>query len=248
MQVEAVNIQPDRYPSDAELLALLHNGEDHLAERKTVRDKDGWVKTVVAFANSMPIGYPGVLFIGVDRDGKIQDNADLDFDLFQRTTVDDELKRIYPRPYCVPRTLTDDHGSKCLALVIPGSPQRPHFAGHSYIRNGSKTERASEEQFQTLIAERSSKVYEIRKWIGNTIAVYFRTKGGGKGGPAVGPAGNGMVVACNLFWVTLETEDGRGARLRSLPLSVLDLSYCPVHECLRLICDHEYWAARDSCG
>ena len=44
--------------SDADLLARLKNFKDHFVERKTSGDKRDWLKTVVAFANSAPNGYP----------------------------------------------------------------------------------------------------------------------------------------------------------------------------------------------
>ena len=53
--------------SDADLLARMKNFEDHLVERKTVKDEKDWKKTAVAFANSVPVGLPAVLYIGVSR-------------------------------------------------------------------------------------------------------------------------------------------------------------------------------------
>ena len=47
--------------NDADLLAVMKNFEDHLVERKTVKDHKDWKKTAVAFANSVPVGLPAVL-------------------------------------------------------------------------------------------------------------------------------------------------------------------------------------------
>ena len=58
-----------------------------------------------------------------------------------------------------------------LAVVIPGSPNRPHFAGPSYVRDGSVTRVASPQQFDLLVAERESKAYELRRWLGKTITM-----------------------------------------------------------------------------
>jgi predicted HTH transcriptional regulator len=58
--------------SDADLLSKLKNCEDAFVERKTAADNKDWLKTVVAFANSTPIGYPAVLFIGVKDEGTIE--------------------------------------------------------------------------------------------------------------------------------------------------------------------------------
>jgi len=58
--------------SDVDLLARMKNFEDHLVERKTIKDEKDWKKAAVAFANSVPIGLPAVLYIGV------RDNADIE--------------------------------------------------------------------------------------------------------------------------------------------------------------------------
>jgi predicted HTH transcriptional regulator len=58
-------------PTNAELVSLLPRTEDQFVERKSVSDKGGWLETIVAFANSNPIGFPSVLFMGVDNEGKI---------------------------------------------------------------------------------------------------------------------------------------------------------------------------------
>jgi hypothetical protein len=42
----------------ADLLARMRNFEDHLVERKSVKDEKDWKKTAVAFANSVPVGLP----------------------------------------------------------------------------------------------------------------------------------------------------------------------------------------------
>jgi predicted HTH transcriptional regulator len=64
--------------SDQELLLKLRNFEDNFVERKTISDNKDWLKTVVAFANSVPIGYPAILFISVKNDGTIRDSVNLD--------------------------------------------------------------------------------------------------------------------------------------------------------------------------
>ena len=66
-------------------------------------------------------------------------------------------------------------GKQFLAVIVPGSEQRPHFAGPSYVRVGSETKVASEPQFQNLIAQRQSKAYEILKWKGKPVALDDRT-------------------------------------------------------------------------
>ena len=55
--------------SDEDLINRLRNFEDTFVERKTVSDQKDWLPAVVGFANSVPIDYPGALFIGVKDDG-----------------------------------------------------------------------------------------------------------------------------------------------------------------------------------
>jgi predicted HTH transcriptional regulator len=54
---------------DEELLLRLRIFEGNFVERKASGDLKDWPKTVVAFANSTPVGCPAVLFIGVKDDG-----------------------------------------------------------------------------------------------------------------------------------------------------------------------------------
>jgi hypothetical protein len=52
--------------SDEDLARLRKSAENHFVERKSFGDwKKDVVKTLVAFANSLPIGQPGFLFIGL---------------------------------------------------------------------------------------------------------------------------------------------------------------------------------------
>jgi predicted HTH transcriptional regulator len=127
----------------------MKNFEDHLVERKTVKDEKDWKKTAVAFANSVPVGLPAVLYIGVRDNGEIeapQQNLDEVEKKFNR-----QMGRVYPRIAYVPKVVNDD-GKQALAVIIPGSELRPHFAGLSYVRRGSESVEASEEQFSRLIA------------------------------------------------------------------------------------------------
>jgi predicted HTH transcriptional regulator len=59
--------------TDEDILARLTAVEDGTTERKPYADFRGWVKTVVAFSNSLAPDQPGVLFIGVNDNGTIQE-------------------------------------------------------------------------------------------------------------------------------------------------------------------------------
>ena len=144
--------------------------ENNYVERKTVSDKAGWLRTAVAFANSAPIGAPAVLFVGMNNDGTFQQVvADHDWEK-QQKTVSQELNRAYPPIFSVFKIVRDNDTGQCLAVIIPGSAERPHFTGKSYVRLGPETQEASENQFNTLIAERSNKAYRIMEWIGRQVS------------------------------------------------------------------------------
>jgi hypothetical protein len=147
--------------SDQDLLLRLRNFEDHLTERKLFSDGEEWLRTAVAFANSTPIGYPAVLFIGVLDNGTPEARQE-DLEKIQKSLMK-KLSHAYPPINCFPRALTSD-GRQFLAVIVPGSPDRPHFSGQSYVRVGAETRVASEAEFARLIAMRDSKVYEILKW------------------------------------------------------------------------------------
>src|SRR6202041_473226 len=122
--------------NESDLLARMRNFEDHLVERKTVKDERDWKKPAVAFANSVPVGLPAVLYLGVRDTGEIeapQQNLDEAQKKFNR-----QMGRVYPRIAYVPKIIAEN-GRQALALIIPGSDLRPHFAGLSYVRRGSES-------------------------------------------------------------------------------------------------------------
>jgi predicted HTH transcriptional regulator len=114
----------------SELLVSLKNFEDNFVERKTVSDSRDWLKTAVAFANSVPIDYP-VMFVGVKDDGSVQVGK-VNLETIERS-VSEEINKAYPPFYHWHRVLRDGTGNPFLAVIIPGSAQRPHFAGQEYL-------------------------------------------------------------------------------------------------------------------
>lgn len=210
------------------LILRLHSTEHDFVERKSRSDKGGWLQTAVAFANSGPIGWPAILFVGVDDDGKPQQGAEKLEDLSK--SVGAVLDQAYPALYrhIVPLHLKD---GACLAVVIPGSEARPHFAGLSYIRDGAQTKEASETQFERLIAERQSKAREILKWKGKNVSMALRTPTP-HGGLERWGGGTVTVVDCNQFYVELKAVGGNpfgpiGQTYDWIPLGRIDLSGCP---------------------
>jgi len=206
--------------SDADLLARLRNFEDQFVERKTVGDMKDAVKTVIGFANSAPIGAPCVLYVGVRDDGKFETKHQ-DFDSIQKT-LNRLLQNIYPRVAYFPKLLADGV-EQALAVIVPGSELRPHFAGPSYIRVGSETFEATQQQLDRLIAMRSSKVYYLNQHIGEEVSAVNHTLLG-NGTFMVSKFSNApRIVECNEFWVTLQT--GAGTTPFSYMLRDVELNY-----------------------
>jgi hypothetical protein len=206
--------------TDEELLARLRNEEDNFIERKTVSDLNDCVKTVVAFANSAPIDMPCVLYVGVKKDGSFEEKT-IDFDSIQKS-VNNKLKSIYPRVPYISKVITD--GTKqVLAVVVPGSELRPHFAGPSYIRVGSESEEASRAQLDNLIAQRDSKVYRLSQNIDKEVMIsvrHFHADGSYRSGFR---GQVWRVIECNESWVSLRNP-GNGA-IQSFPLKDVVLNY-----------------------
>jgi len=214
--------------SDEELISRLRNPEDHFVERKSASDSKDWLKTVVAFANSVPVGYPAVLFIGAKNDGSIEAGADLD-SLQRSFSV--KMNSAFPRIYYLPKLLAVD-SDRCLAVVVPGSALRPHFAGLSYVREGSITREASERQFQVMIAERTSKAYEVLKWKEKKVTIDFMRTGAHV--ESMGPVRHQMdavISDCNQHFLMFRQGAAPG---QAVPLSRVDLSYDFVNDRLKL--------------
>ena len=193
--------------------------KDHLVERKVSKDEKDWKKTAVAFANSAPVGLPAVLYIGVRNNGEIE-TPQPNLDEIQRR-FNLKMQRVYPRISYVPKII-NENGRQALAVIIPGSELRPHFAGPSYVRRGSQTDEASEEQFAELIAQRNSKAAHILRWKNNQVTVVnlHSTAHGIHETVWSEPT---IVKDCNQFYVTFQT--GVGTTPGSFPLSRIELNF-----------------------
>jgi schlafen family protein len=200
-------------PTDEELLLWLKATENSFVERKVFSDSKDWLKTVVAFATSAPVGYPAVLFIGAKNDGSPEGKT-VDLDSVQKS-LSEKISVAYPTIYYETKVLSVG-AAKVLAVIVPGSPDRPYFAGPAYVRDGSKTVNSSKEQFDRLIAERNSKAYKILEWKGKTVRVGIIRAGD------MNPMGysQAVVLDCNQFYVTL---DGNGRY--AVPLDRVELSF-----------------------
>ncbi len=213
--------------SDRDILARLRNFEENFVERKTSTDKRGWLKTTVAFANSIPVGYPGILFIGVRNDGTIEGSADLES---VQKTFHQVTSEAYPPIYTLPKVLSEG-GKQFLAVLVPGSPLRPHFSGKAYVRNGPETQEASEEQYTSLIASRNSKANEILKWKGKPVFVeHMRTEHVSTMGAVSHQWDDAVIKDCSQFYVTIEYNK----ILTAFPLSRVEISHLHPKKQLKL--------------
>jgi hypothetical protein len=201
-----------------ELIQKLSDTEDNFIERKLIRDHTGWLNTGVAFANSCPIGFPGVLFVGVDNNGNVErHNNPVDFERLQKS-ISERISDAWPPIYHYSQALKKD-GAEFVAVLIPGSALRPHFAGPSYIRVGAETRKASEQQFDLLIAQRSSKVRALQQLIGKDVFWYsFEAS-------PFGGNGKGKILECNQFFLTITGE----AYQRCFPINWIEISFEPAN-------------------
>jgi hypothetical protein len=182
--------------NETDLLSRMRNFEDHMVERKTVKDEKDWKRAAVAFANSAPIGYPAVLYIGVRDDGEIEaPQKDLE-EVAKK--FNSQMQKVYPRIAYVPKVISSD-GLQALAVIIPGSESRPHFAGPAYVRRGPESVDSSEEQFAELIAQRNSKASFLLAWKGKTVTVFTRM-----GDDEIAWPNDTTLVDCNQFYVSLQ--------------------------------------------
>jgi predicted HTH transcriptional regulator len=189
--------------TDAEILLRLTNTEDSTVERKTAADFRDCLKTAVAFSNSLPIGDPGIIFVGVFDDGRVEDKNNIES---LQIKVSGEINKIYP-PICSQMKALEKDAKMFLAVIVRGSDNRPHFAGQSFVRDGTQTVLASSRQFERLIAERSTKTYTISKWIGQAVTLQYPAQEytiSGTSQARPGPIKAVSIRDCNNFYVSFE--------------------------------------------
>ena len=151
------------------ILNRLENPEDGYVERKPESANAFELrKTIVGFANSVIEGTDGILFIGVSNAGKILGISSPDS--LQKTIRRICKQDCYP-PIIYQSEVIECEGKNVLAVIVPESKNKPHFAGAAYVRVGSETENASKELFEELILSRNSKCREILRHKGQIFKV-----------------------------------------------------------------------------
>jgi hypothetical protein len=199
---------------DEEILQRLTNTEDHLTERKSKPQRDQCTEAMVAFANSALANKPGILYVGVSDNGEVlQDKTPENW----QHEITAWGNGCYPELPVIPRTLSNQDGKEFLAVVVPRSEVRPHFARPAFRRQGAKTIRVPQHEIDKWIAYRSSKVRVIAERIGQTVLVQPQNAGAGMWASA----GPHKVLDCNEHWVTLEALATN--RVVSHPLSFIEL-------------------------
>lgn len=214
-----------------ELLALLGNEEDNFVERKPEGVGPGELRqTVCAFANSVPEGRAGVLFIGIhDKTGEVMGVGNPD--QLQKRVRDAAQGDCFPPIDHTAEVLTVD-GKAVVAVVVPFSAARPHFSGPAYVRIGSQSPKASQQQYEELILSRNDKAREILRHKNDVFTVLGIGYKLGSNKPLPGRAYRETrecrLLACTGHLVTLE-DIARGERF-SEPLSHVTVNY-----------DHQKW-------
>jgi predicted HTH transcriptional regulator len=146
--------------ADDELTKRLRDEEDNFVERKSPGVSATDIRrAVVGFANSVPAGREAILFIGIGNKGAIEGCPDTDG---RQKDVRRFLAECYP-PIAYRCEVVTIEETKVLAVVVPSSSNRPHFAGPAFVRQGSESVTASEPQFDELIRQRSSAVSKALK-------------------------------------------------------------------------------------
>ena len=136
--------------------------ESSLVERKPDGFKDREArKVLVAFANSTPHGQEAVLFVGLhDKSGAVLGVKNTDALQARYSKV---LEECYPQITYQMHALTFE-GKNVLAIVVPASTRKPHFAGAAYVREGSRSVPATDQLYEELILSRIDKTRELLRY------------------------------------------------------------------------------------
>jgi hypothetical protein len=140
----------------SQIVQMIEQPEGPLLERKPSRVNAREIRqTVVAFANSVSGTDEAVLLIGIGDRGVVHGCTDAEADAMQKSVRDVCEKQCYPAIAFRIEILSERQN--VVAVIIPPSDNRPHFAGQAYVRRGSESVAASDDVFNELIYSRNSK-------------------------------------------------------------------------------------------
>ncbi len=165
---------------DARLIQKLAQSEDGWVERKESLDDGEVRRTIVAFANSLPEGSePAILFLGASNNGRHPGLSDADG--LQKKVRPQAENHSYPAITIQMKVFSvevEGKGKEILAVIVPPSPNKPHFAGVAYMRKGSETFRASDVAFKELIASQNEKARRLLQWKDRRVLLQTRSQTG----------------------------------------------------------------------
>ena len=141
--------------TQAELEALMRELESDRAERKrSAADRSGIRRNLCAFANDLPgRGAPGVIFIGVEDDGRCA-GLPIDDRLLRELAAMRDDGNILPLPSMVVEKLRID-GCDVAAVVVQPSRDTPvRYKGRVWIKVGPTVREASAEEERRLAERR----------------------------------------------------------------------------------------------
>ena len=187
------------------LTAKLTQSEDPWVERKESFDEREVRKTLVAFANSLPQGSePAVLFLGASNKGRHP--GLLDADGTQKQVRAQAVQNSYPSIDVTMKVFivkVGDATKEILAVIVPPSENKPHFAGVAFVREGSESIRASEAVFKELVASQNDIVRKLQKYQGRKVMLTIMSHPNRLRIEYVG-----VLIRIDAHTIEINTEDG----------------------------------------
>jgi len=211
-------------PDDETLLLLAKSPETQNVERKkSVPKTDEIRRTLSAFANTTPEGQHSVLFLGITDDREIVGISD-SVDSVQQTVAKIAAEDCYP-PIKVDFRVIQPDGKDVIIVIVGFSKSRPHFTGHAYVRIGSETKRASDEQYNEFVFDRNDKVRRIRREKGKLISAHWDNSENDGAANGIKPFNDRdfKVADCDAFVLTL--EETASQRMLSVPIELVTVSH-----------------------
>ena len=223
----------------SQIIPMIEQPEGPLLERKPSRVNAREIRqTVVAFANSVSGTDEAVLLIGIGDRGVVHGCTNAEADAIQKSVRDVCEKQCYPAIAFRVEVLSERQN--VVAVVIPPSGNRPHFAGQAYVRRGSESVAASDEVFNELVYSRNSKAGMLLEY--KKRHMMLRVTGlGNRPSDFRFEADNRQrefmqckVFECNAQYVRFERIDGTGGRF-SAPLENITITHNEEKWCPELI-------------
>jgi hypothetical protein len=202
----------------------IRNPEDALHERKPegAGERD-FKETITAFANSVPEGQQGILFVGLANDGTVLGCRGAPS--LQKTIARIAQNDCYP-PIEVQFEISRVEGKDVLAVVVPHSKARPHFSGHAFYRKGEENAKADENAYRDFYVRRAAVNSTLLDYRGKEC-VKVRTLGKKLGNPSPLPAGYSQHLECTIEEVdyhTVTLRDAANTQLYYEPIENFSIS------------------------